>query len=77
MLYRDIPLSLPARSYMCLQTKSASCWDTMGKAGLYKHHTFTEGNYTPEALESVTLCSLLTTYPFQYCAGCSALCEAE
>lgn len=53
MLYGDTPLSLPARSYMRLQTKSASCWDAMGKAGLYKHHTFTQRETIPQRLWSL------------------------
>lgn len=57
MLYGDIPLSLLARSYMHLQTKSASYWDATGKAGLYlkelmahfeKYHTFIQRETIPQ-----------------------------
>lgn len=88
MLYGDIPLSLLARSYMRLQTKSASYWDATGKAGLYlkelrahfeKYHTFIQRETIPQRrLWSLwTSALLLMTYFFQYCKGCSALREAE
>lgn len=75
MLYGDIPLSLLARSYMRLQTKSASYWDATGKAGLYlkelrahfdKYHTFIQRETIPQRrLWSLwTSALLLITYFF-------------